>query len=50
MPDTYLVPGIQVTLWLVPALYCQGHSVQFGFTTVTIVLHEGTPYEFQLRQ
>lgn len=30
MPDAHLVPGIRVTLWSVPALCPQGHSVRLG--------------------
>ena len=49
MMDTLFVPGLRATLWSVASLCKQGHSVRFGFSTVAIVLHEGTPKELTIR-
>ena len=41
MDDSYLAPGLRITLWAVPALCRAGHTVRFGFSTVPIILNDG---------
>ena len=41
MVDSYLAPGLRITLWAVPALCRAGHTIRFGFSTVTIILNDG---------
>ena len=49
MTDTLLVPGLRTILWSVSALTSQGHQVNFGFTTVSIMLHANTPNALEIR-